>query len=51
MVRAFAHDRARLADVKRIVERLQAGEAGNDVVPPEFLAVWKIFLQAMEVAA
>ncbi len=45
LVRAFAQDRERLEDVRRVVDRLR-GE--GDVVPTEFLEVWDIFTTAME---
>lgn len=47
MVRAFAQDRERLQDVKRVVDRLREGDDADDIVPREFSEVWDIFLQAM----
>lgn len=49
MVRAFARDRERLDDVKRLVDCLSVGDTNHDVVPAEFLAVWDVFLKAMEI--
>lgn len=46
LVRAFAQDRERLEDVRRVVDRLR-GDGSEDVVPPEFLAVWDVFTTAM----
>lgn len=49
MVRAFARDRARLANVRRTVERLLSSEGSEEIVPADFLAVWEVFDKAMEV--
>lgn len=47
LVRAFARDRARLADVRRLVDRVRR-EDGDEIVPPDFLQLWDVFVAAME---
>lgn len=48
LVRAFARDRERLADVRRLVERLRSAEDGEEIIPPEFLELWTVFESALE---
>lgn len=50
MVRTFTRDRARLNDVKQAIERLQAEKSGGEIIPHEFLALWNVFVEAMEMA-
>lgn len=47
LVRAFARDRRRLDDVRRLVDRVRR-EDGDDIVPADFLALWDVFVAAME---
>lgn len=48
MVRAFSRDPARLADVRRVVDRLRGDDSDDGIIPPEFLALWSIFERALE---
>ena len=50
LVRTYARERQRLNEVKRTVERLQADQREGDVIPPEFLTLWSVFVEAMEAA-
>lgn len=47
LTRAFARDPGRLASVKRMVDELLAAPGGADVVPAEFLEVWRLFEGAL----
>lgn len=47
LVRAFARDRSRLADVRRLVDRVRR-EDGDEIVPADFLALWDVFVAALE---
>lgn len=47
LVRAFARDRTRLEDVRQLVERVRL-EDGDEIVPADFLALWNVFVAAME---
>lgn len=51
MTRAFAHDRSRLDDVKRVIDRLKSGPDADDLIPPEFLSLWEVFAKALEESA
>jgi hypothetical protein len=48
MVRAFSRDPARLADVRRVVDRLRGDDSDDGIIPTEFLALWSIFERALE---
>jgi hypothetical protein len=48
LVRAFAREPERLQDVRRVVERLRAGDVNDDIVPPDFLALWDVFVRALD---
>lgn len=48
MTRAFSRDPARLASVKRMVDELLRAPGGADIVPAEFLEVWRLYESALE---
>jgi hypothetical protein len=47
LARAFSRDRARLREVGRVIERLQGSAEGEQIVPQEFLELWRVFKQAL----
>ncbi len=48
--RAFAHDPQRLIQVAKVIARLtmEGEDAHDEIVPPEFLEMWKSFEQALK---
>jgi hypothetical protein len=48
--RAFAHDPQRLVQIAKVITRLCTEGAGghDEIVPPEFLVMWKSFEQALK---
>jgi hypothetical protein len=49
MVRAYSHEPERLHEVGRAIEALSKGDAGaaDSVVSPDFIALWRVFQQAL----
>lgn len=48
MVRALSGDSRQLRDIERLVARLSDTETGeSEVIPPEFLALWRIFQKVL----
>ncbi len=48
MVRAYCREPKRLVEVQKIVSRLMESDDARQVVPDEFLKVWRTFVAAME---
>jgi hypothetical protein len=47
MTRTISRDPDRLLQIKDLVKDLTVAQDGKDVVPEEFLALWRVFEQAM----
>ena len=47
MVRAFSRNKTRLKEINDLVKRLANRDGGDQVVPPEFLDLWKVFESAL----
>jgi hypothetical protein len=47
LTRTLSRDPGRLLEIKALVEDLNVGQAGKDIVPEEFLALWRVFEEAM----
>ena len=47
MTRTLSRDPVRLLQIKDLVKDLTVAQDGKDVVPEEFLALWRVFEQAM----
>jgi hypothetical protein len=47
MTRTLSRDPGRLLEIKTLVDDLSAGQSGEDIVPEEFLALWRVFEEAM----
>ena len=52
MTRAFSRDPERLADVRRVMDKLRGADGvprvGEDAIPDSFLALWQVFDQALQ---
>lgn len=48
LVRAYAREPERLREVGRVVRRLCEGSGGDDIVPADFIEMWRVFEAAME---
>ena len=49
MTRAFSKDPAKLDNVTDVIKRLSKYTTGQSVIPPEFLTLWQVFEQALEI--
>jgi hypothetical protein len=47
LIRALSREPERLRDIRRVIARLQEGEEADQVIPPEFLALWSSFERAL----
>ncbi len=47
LTRTLSRDPGRLLEIKNLVDDLNAGQAGKGIVPEEFLALWRVFEEAM----
>lgn len=48
LVRAFSREPARLAEIRDVIDRLRdADDKAVDVIPPEFLDLWRVFEAAL----
>jgi hypothetical protein len=48
LTRTYSRDPERLREVGQVVARLQEGNDGEQIVPPEFLELWRVFADALE---